>query len=81
MSEFIASATVALTPGKVYDDPFAKFYQLLKNYKSGHKDYDAMNYMIKKGIEAREYADVEVLIRDYYDWLLTQPKEKNIYSG
>ncbi len=57
ISKFMATADSALIPGKVYEDPFAKFYQLLKNYKSGDKDYREMPYMIAKGKEALEYEE------------------------
>ncbi len=79
ISEFIATAEKALNPGNVYENPLSKFYQLLKEYKSGEKNYELMPYMIEKGIEALEDDNVEVLIKDYYTWLLTQPKEK-IYT-
>ncbi len=79
VEHFIAIASMALIPGKEYDDPFVKYHQLLKDYKSGNKNYELMPYMIEKGNEALEYEDVKILIKDYYTWLPTQPKEKDIY--
>ncbi len=79
VANFIATAKTALTPGRVYDDPFKEYKKLLKEYKAGGKRHEKMPYMISKAKEAGEWDEVQILVTDYYTWLLTQPKEKNIY--
>jgi thioredoxin-related protein len=44
---FIAMAQTALTPGKVYDDPYVAYKKLKENYQHGTKDYSHYPYMIK----------------------------------
>ncbi len=54
VADFISIAKEALVPGKKYNDPFAEFYMLLREYQAGNKNYQKMPYMISKGTQAGE---------------------------
>jgi thioredoxin-related protein len=44
---FLALAKMATRPGKIFEDPYAAYDRLIKEYKGGGVRYDSMVYMIK----------------------------------
>jgi len=77
-SAFMSIARFALSPGKVYNDPFARYDSLLMDYKQGKKNYAAMLYMIKASEKLRDTSINRELRRDYNDYLLNQ--EDQLYT-
>lgn len=77
--DFIAVVETALTPGRVYKDPFAEYDRLLSEYKNGEKNYSKLPYMVTKARDALQWGVADSLTKDYYKYLQKQPKRK-IYT-
>jgi thioredoxin-related protein len=76
INEFIAIAQTALTPGKVYDDPFAEYNQLVKEYNEGRKDYSRMIYMIETSQKLGDNQLLQIFLREYLSYLETALPDK-----
>ncbi len=72
-------AKIALTPGRIFDDPFAQYKKLMRDYQSGIKYYEKIPYMILKSKETQNSDVIPMLVKDFGDWLAKQP-EKTIYK-
>jgi len=78
-SEFISIAELAISPGKVYNDPYARYDSLVMDYKQGKKNYAAMLYMIKASEELYDTAINKQLRHDYNDYLLNL-RDQQLYT-
>lgn len=78
-AELIAIAQTATSPGNIYNDPYAAYDSLLKEYELGNKDYTKMLYMIKTATELRDTGISNKLRRDYNNYLLNLT-DKELYT-
>jgi len=67
--EFIEIAKAALVPGKVYNNPFAKYDSLVLEYRKGHKDYEKMLYMIDQALKTNDLEMAKELGKQYMEYL------------
>lgn len=74
--ELITAARTAISPGKIYDDPYAVYDKLLLEYKLGNKNYDSIPFMFKAAAELGETEITKALESDYNEYLLTLNQEK-----
>jgi thioredoxin-related protein len=79
VQDFIEMASLALTPGKVYDDPYLKYQNLVSEYKQGVKHYDRMAEMIKIAFQLNEADFARALFKDHLSYASTL-NEKERYT-
>lgn len=65
---FISIANLALLPGKVYDDPYLKYKNLVSEYKQGVKHYDRMAEMIKTAFKTNHGDFARELLKEHVDY-------------
>ncbi|MBO9573682.1 MAG: DUF255 domain-containing protein, partial [Chitinophagaceae bacterium] len=76
VEKFIAEATVALQPGKMYVDPYNEYDQLKADYHNGKKEYSRILYMIKSARDLGNEDFEKSLIQDYCRYLETLNDQK-----
>ena len=75
-AELVAVATVAIAPGKVYDNPYAEYDSLVAAFRSGKKEYNKMPYMMKTALELREIDVANLIQKEYNSYLADLPEDK-----
>lgn len=71
VTELITMARIALSPGKIYDDPYTEFDRLVAEYKKGNKNLGRMPYMISTSLKLGETDLAKQILKEYTDYCLT----------
>lgn len=66
---FIKMIKAVLVPGKVYNDPYEKYYQLKDLYVKSIKNYEDMPYMIQMAYKAKEDSFGKALLNEHTDYV------------
>ncbi|PWV55551.1 thioredoxin fold domain-containing protein [Chitinophaga sp. S165] len=77
--DLIKIGETALRPGKVYNDPFAKYDSLIADYKMGKKEYSQMLYMFEQAKKTNDLEIAKQLHKDYKMYL-EKSDDKNWYT-
>jgi thioredoxin-related protein len=75
VQEFVKAAETALEPGKVYNDPFAEYDNLVDQYRKGQKNYDRMLHMIEQAEKINDLQLANQLREEYKIYLLNSNAE------
>lgn len=73
---FISMAKLALTPGKVYEDPYDEYKRLVNEYKQGIKYYDRMAEMVKTAFKLNDGGFARELLKDHENYASTLNKKQ-----
>lgn len=76
VKELMDLAEAALHPGKVYNDPYKEYRQLVAAYKQGKRDYDRYPLMIRTSCGLKEFDLGQQLINELSEYLSVLPSEK-----
>ncbi|MBO9570841.1 MAG: thioredoxin family protein [Chitinophagaceae bacterium] len=69
---FLQTVKEAVKPGKIYDNPFALYEQLVEDYQQGEKNYSQMPYIVKMAREAGDDTFAQHIAKEYAAYLLDE---------
>ncbi|MEP7376782.1 MAG: thioredoxin fold domain-containing protein [Chitinophagaceae bacterium] len=75
--DFLNITRNALKAGKLYTDPFLRYWVLLNDYKNGIIKYDSLDYMIRKAGEINDSVARPQMMKVYKEYISSlEPKER-----
>lgn len=77
--DFVNLAKVAVTPGKVYENPYSEYDRLVAEYRMGNRNFERIPYMLKAALRVFDTSMAKSLAKDYNSYVKSLP-EKEWYT-